>query len=163
MDTRTAQICKALEGEAGAGGKDRFRAKTGLPVATYFSGTKWKWLMENVPAVSEAVARGDALFGTVDSWVVWNLTGGVDGGVHATDVTNASRTQLMDLRTLQWDDELLAAFGVPRSALPAIRPSSTASGFGVVRSGPLAGVPITGVLGDQQAALFGQACFAPGD
>ena len=170
MDTRTSGVCAQLIAEGGAEGlgKDRFRAKTGLPIATYFSGTKLRWLLENVPAVRDAAAAGRARAGTVDAWLVWKLTG---GAVHATDVSNASRTMLMDLATLDWDEGLLAAFGVARALLPAIKPSSSASGaFGSVDAGacgdgfaPLAGVPIAGVLGDQQAALFGQACFDVGN
>ncbi len=141
-------------------GQDRFRAQTGLPLATYFSGLKLKWLLDNVPGLREDAERGDALFGNMDSYVVWNLTGGASGGLHLTDVTNASRTQLMDLRTLNWDDALLDAFTVPRAMLPQIRPSSEV--YGTVASEVLPGVPIAGILGDQQAALVGQTCYEPG-
>ncbi|HEY8382837.1 MAG TPA: glycerol kinase GlpK [Microvirga sp.] len=142
------------------GGRDRLRAKTGLPLASYFSGLKLRWLLENVPGARAKAERGEALFGTMDSWVVWNLTGGPKGGRHITDVTNASRTQLMDLATLQWDDDILALFGIPRACLPEIRSSSEV--YGEAQDG-LAGVPIAGILGDQQAALVGQACFHPGE
>ena len=153
QDTRTDSICTAL---AADGGQDRLRARTGLPLATYFSGPKIKWILENVPGVREAAERGDALFGNMDTWIIWNLT----GGVHVTDVSNASRTMLMDLNTLNWDDEILALLGIPRQMLPAIQSSSAV--YGVAR-GELAGVPVCGDLGDQQAALFGQTCFAPGE
>ena len=155
QDTRTDAICNAL---AADGGRDRFRAKTGLPLATYFSAPKIRWLLENVPGLDEAAARGDALFGNMDTWVIWNLTGGPDGGVHVTDVTNASRTMLMDLKTLDWDEEMLEIMGIPRSMLPEIRPSSDPDIYGLWR-----GVPICGDLGDQQAATVGQTCFEPGE
>ncbi|WP_375447532.1 glycerol kinase GlpK [uncultured Fibrella sp.] len=142
------------------GGPDRFRAKTGLPLATYFSGLKLGWLLDNVPGLREDAERGMALFGTIDTFLIWNLTGGPQGGEHVTDVTNASRTQLMDLKTLDWDDELLTILRVPRTMLPAIKPSSGL--FGTITSEVIPGVPITGVLGDQQAALVGQTCFEPG-
>jgi glycerol kinase len=162
QDTRTDRIASALE-RSGAG--ELIRRKAGLPPATYFSGGKLAWLLENVDGLRAAGERGDALFGTIDSWLIWNLTGGPDGGVHVTDPTNASRTMLMDLQTLSWDDELLALFGVPRQMLPAIRPSSCPGGYGQTRSsGPLGGaVPVTGDLGDQHAAMVGQVCFAPGE
>ena len=157
QDTRTdnlvAELCKD-------GGQDRLRAKTGLPLSTYFSGLKLRWLLENVPGARAKAEAGDALFGTVDSWLAWNLTGGPDGGLHITDATNASRTQMMDLATLAWNDELLALFGVPRACLPEIKSSSQLYGEA---KGVLAGVPIGGILGDQQAALFGQACLKPGE
>ena len=143
------------------GGLDRFRAQTGLPLASYFSARKVQWLLENLPGAAARAASGDLLFGTIDSWLAWNLTGGVHGGLHMTDVTNASRTQLMNLATLAWDPQLLAAFGVPAAVLPRIASSSGA--LGVVAAGPLAGVPLAGILGDQQAALVGQACFRPGE
>ncbi|HEX8167684.1 MAG TPA: glycerol kinase GlpK [Beijerinckiaceae bacterium] len=142
------------------GGKDRLRAKTGLPLASYFSGLKLKWLLDTVPEARAKAQAGDALFGTIDSWLVWNLTGGPDGGLHVTDVTNASRTQLMDLETLAWDDAILTLFGIPRACLPRIASSSEVYGEA---GAPLAGVPIAGILGDQQAALVGQACFTPGE
>lgn len=162
QDTRTDAIAAALDRD---GRGDVIRHRAGLPPATYFSGGKLQWILENVPGAREAAERGDALFGTPDTWVLWNLTGGPDGGVHVTDVTNASRTMLMDLETLQWDDELLGFFGVPRAMLPEIRESSATTPFGTtLRSGPFGGeVPITGILGDQQAATVGQVCFAPGE
>ncbi|WP_370962984.1 glycerol kinase GlpK [Amycolatopsis sp. cg9] len=162
QDTRTDRIASALE-RAGKG--DVIRRKAGLPPATYFSGGKLQWILENVDGVREDAEKGDALFGTTDSWLIWNLTGGPDGGVHVTDPTNASRTMLMDLETLDWDDELLSFFNVPRAMLPAIRPSSNPGLFGTTRAdGPLGGeVAITGVLGDQQAATVGQVCFRPGE
>ena len=154
QDTRTAELCDRL----GAGaGQDRFRAKTGLPLATYFSGPKVRWLLDSRPDLSERSRRGDLAFGTIDSWVLWQLTG---GAVHATDVTNASRTMLMDLVALDWDEDMLGEVGVPAPMLPEIRPSVGPFGVGI---GPLEGVPVTGILGDQQAALFGQTCFDPGD
>jgi glycerol kinase len=146
---------------AAAGGQDRFRAKTGLPLSTYFSGLKLRWILKNVPDARTKAENGELLFGNIDTFLLWNLTGGPGCGVHATDVTNASRTQLMNLSTLDWDAELLAAFEIPRAMLPEVRSSSEL--YGELRTGPLAGVPIAGILGDQQAALFGQACFAPGE
>src|SRR4051812_23511022 len=162
QDTRTDRIASALE-RSGKG--DVIRRKAGLPPATYFSGGKLQWILENVDGVREDAEKGDALFGTTDSWLIWNLTGGPDGGVHVTDPTNASRTMLMDLETLDWDDELLSFFDVPKQMLPKIRPSSDPGFFGLTRAdGPLGGeVPITGVLGDQQAATVGQVCFRPGE
>ncbi len=155
QDTRTDKICNALAAE---GGQDRFREKVGLPLATYFSGPKIRWILDNVSGVREAAARGDALFGTMDTWVIWNLTGGPHGGAHVTDVTNASRTMLMNLRTLDWDEEMLEVMGVPRSMLPEIRPSSDPAIYGYWN-----GAPVCGDLGDQQAATVGQTCFAPGE
>lgn len=143
------------------GGIDRFRALTGLPLASYFSALKLQWLLENVPGAAELAANGDALFGTMDTWLAWNLSGGPRAGAHLTDVTNASRTQLMNLATLDWDPTLLAEFRVPRAVLPHIVSSSAL--HGEVSVGPLAGIALAGILGDQQAALVGQACFAPGD
>ena len=162
QDTRTDRIASTLDRD-GRGGV--IRDKAGLPPATYFSGGKIQWILENVDGVRDAAARGDANFGTTDSWLLWNLTGGVDGGVHVTDVTNASRTMLMNLETLDWDDELLGFFGVPRSMLPQIRPSSDPALYGTTRAaGPFAGeVPLAGALGDQQAAMVGQVCFSPGE
>lgn len=157
QDTRTDQICARL---ATGGGQDRFRQQTGLPLATYFSGPKIKWIFDNVPGVREAAGRGQALFGTVDSWLVWNLTGGPRGGIHVTDVTNASRTLLMNLSTLDWDPDLLSALEIPAEMLPRICPSSAPLGY---TTQVVPGVPIAGILGDQQAALFGQACFSPGE
>lgn len=146
---------------AGQGGKDRFRPSTGLPLASYFSGLKLKWLLDNVAGARQRAEAGELLFGTIDSWVLWNLTGGAQGGLHVTDVTNASRTQLMRLDTLAWDDELLNAFSIPRAVLPRIASSSEV--YGEVATGLLRGVPIAGILGDQQAALVGQTCFRPGE
>ncbi len=152
MDTRTDALVANFSRERG---QDFLRAKTGLPVATYFSGLKWRWLLENCPDAEARAEAGELLFGTIDTWIAWNLT----GGLHVTDVTNASRTQLMNLERLDWDDEILALFGLPRACLPQIRSSSEI--FGVAGE-PLSGVPLAGILGDQQAALFGQACLAPG-
>ena len=146
---------------AADGGKDRFRARTGLPLASYFSGLKLKWLLEHSPQVRDKVAAGQLLFGTIDSWLLWNLTGGTHGGLHITDVTNASRTQLMNLHSLQWDEEQLRIFDIPASVLPRIVSSSEI--YGEIAHGPLKGVPLAGILGDQQAALVGQTCFAPGE
>jgi glycerol kinase len=157
QDTRTDRICDAL---ARDGGRERFRGTTGLPLATYFSGPKIRWILDNVPGARERAERGEIIFGTVDTWLAWNQTGGPEGGVHVTDPSNASRTMLMDLATLDWDDGILAAMGVPRAMLPEIRPSSGELG---TATGMLAGVPVAGILGDQQAAVFGQACFAPGE
>ncbi len=154
QDTRVDPI---VEEFARDGGHDRLRARTGLPLTSYFSGLKLRWLLDNVPGAREKAAAGDVLFGTVDSWLVWNLTG---GRCHITDVTNASRTQLMNLESLAWDDEILALFDIPRACLPTIVSSSEVYGEAV---GVLAGVPIAGILGDQQAALVGQACFQPGE
>ncbi|MDX2678211.1 glycerol kinase GlpK [Streptomyces soliscabiei] len=162
QDVRTDSIAAALERD---GHGETIRHKAGLPPATYYSGGKIKWLLENVDGLREAAEAGHALFGNTDAWVLWNLTGGPNGGVHATDVTNASRTMLMNLETLDWDDELLGIFDIPRAMLPAIHPSSDPEAFGQARtSRPLnAAVPIAGVLGDQQAATVGQVCFAPGE
>jgi glycerol kinase len=157
QDTRTDQICNEL---AADGGQDRFRAKTGLPIATYFSGPKIKWILDNVDGVREKAESGDVLFGNIDTWVIWQVTGGPDGGVHVTDVSNASRTMLMNLETLDWDDEILGILGVPRAMLPGIRASSET--YGEAKNG-LAGIPVAGDLGDQQAALFGQTCFSIGE
>jgi glycerol kinase len=161
QDTRTDRIASELE-RSGRGQVIRDRA--GLPPATYFAGGKIQWMLENVDGLRADAERGEALFGTMDSWMVWNLTGGVNGGRHVTDVTNASRTMLMDLRTQQWDDELLSFFNIPRAMLPEISSSSTREGFGhTLAAGPVGGeVPIAGVLGDQQAATVGQLCFEPG-
>ena len=158
QDTRTDRLCAELAGEHG---QDRWRDRVGLPLATYFSGPKIRWILDNVPGARERAEAGDLLSGTTDSWVVWNMTGGPDGGVHVTDVTNASRTMLMDLRTLAWDGEIAAEMGVPLAMLPEIRSSAEVYGHGRAH-GLLAGVPIAGILGDQQAATFGQACFEPG-
>ena len=160
--TRTREICSDLEQE---GGQDRFRATTGLPVATYFSGPKIKWILDNVPGVRQAADAGDAIFGNLDAWEIWWLTGGPEGGKHVTDVTNASRTMLMDLKTLQWDREILDVMGIPPQMLPGIRPSSDSEAYGYTSSrGPLGcAIPVCGDLGDQQAALVGQTCFGPGE
>jgi glycerol kinase len=162
QDTRTDQIAAALDRD---GRGDVIRQKAGLPPATYFSGGKIQWILQNVDGVRAAAENGDAIFGNTDTWLLWNLTGGVDGGVHVTDVTNASRTMLMNLETLDWDDELLSFFDIPRGMLPQIRPSSDPSRYGVtLTSGPLGGeVPLTADLGDQQAATVGQVCFAEGE
>jgi len=157
QDTRTDKICNQLSKN---GGQDRFRSLVGLPLATYFSGPKIKWLLENIPEIGSAAEKGTALFGTVDSWLIWNLTGGVNGGKHITDVTNASRTMLMNLETLQWEKDLLDILGIPASMLPEIRPSSDIYGH---CKAILPDVPVCGNLGDQQAALFGQACFEEGE
>jgi glycerol kinase len=157
QDTRTDTICNEL---AKDGGQDRLRPKTGLPLATYFSGPKIKWILENVEGVRAKAEKGEVLFGNIDTWCIWNLTGGPDGGAHVTDVSNASRTMLMNLETLDWDDEILGLMGIPRAMLPAVRPSSDVYGTGV---GDLAGIPVAGDLGDQQAALFGQTCFSAGE
>src|ERR1700761_7194081 len=159
QDTRTQPIVDRLAGDAGI---ERFKATVGLPLSTYFSGTKIVWILENVDGVRERAERGELLFGTTDSWVLWNLTGGPDGGVHVTDVTNASRTMLMDLTTLQRDDEILSAFDIPRSMLPDIRSSSEVYGT-AESSSLLRETPIAGILGDQQAATFGQAAFDKGE
>ncbi|AUD05274.1 glycerol kinase GlpK [Spirosoma pollinicola] len=158
QDMRTADL--VIEYSGNGHGQDRFRAQTGLPLATYFSGLKLKWLLDNVSGLREDADRGEAIFGNMDTFVVWNLTGGTNGGLHLTDVTNASRTQLMNLHTLDWDDSLLSDFTVPRAMLPQIRPSSEV--YGTVSSEVLPGVPVAGILGDQQAALVGQTCFEPG-
>ncbi len=158
QDTRADSVVARL---AADGGQDRLRSQTGLPLASYFSGAKLAWLLEHVPHVRAAADAGTALFGTIDSWLLWHLTGGPSDGRHATDVTNASRTQLMALDTLDWDDVLLATFNVPRTLLPQICPSGTR--FGTIREGALKGVEIAGILGDQQAALVGQTCFVEGE
>ncbi|MSS83385.1 glycerol kinase GlpK [Actinomycetaceae bacterium WB03_NA08] len=158
QDTRTSEIIRELGGEAGL---EKYRDKVGLPLATYFSGPKVKWILDNVPGARERAEKGDLLFGNTDAWVLWNMTGGVNGGVHATDVTNASRTMLMDLRTLQWDPEICEDMGIPMSMLPEIKSSSEIYGYGRP-NGLLIDTPIAGILGDQQAATFGQACFEKG-
>ncbi|WP_116055621.1 glycerol kinase GlpK [Clavibacter sp. 199] len=159
QDTRTQKIVDRL---AADGGVERFKPTVGLPLATYFSGTKIVWILENVEGARAKAEAGELMFGTTDTWVLWNLTGGTDGGVHVTDVTNASRTLFMDLETLQWDDEILKAFDVPRSMLPEIKSSSEVYGQ-VESSSLLREVPIAGILGDQQAATFGQAAFDQGE
>ena len=157
QDTRVSSYVDEL---AKNGGQDRFRARTGLPLATYFSGLKIRWILENVPGVRALAETGEVIFGNIDTFLLWNLTGGANGGVHVTDVTNASRTQLMNLETLQWDAEILAEFGIPPAMMPRIASSSEV--YGKFAFGPLAGVPLAGDLGDQQAALVGQTCFEPG-
>jgi glycerol kinase len=162
QDTRTDKICADLGKQ---GGQDRFRGQVGLPLATYFSGPKVRWLLDNVPGLRQDAERGDALFGTVDTWLIWNLTGGTRGGAHVTDVTNASRTLLMNLAGTNWNDEIAAAMGIPKSMLPEIRSSSDSAYYGyTMADGPFGGrVPVCGDLGDQHAAMVGQACFAPGE
>jgi glycerol kinase len=157
QDTRTDTICQEL---GATGGQDRFRAQTGLPLATYFSGPKIRWLLDRVSGLEQAAREGRALFGTVDSFITWWLTGGPNGGVHVTDVTNASRTMLMNLETLDWDSSILATMEIPRAMLPEIRSSSEIYGHAV---GALGGVPVAGILGDQQAALMGQTCYNLGE
>jgi glycerol kinase len=158
QDTRTADICNEL---AKNGGQDRFREKVGLPLATYFSGPKIRWMLDNVSGLRSRAEKGELLFGNIDTWLIWNLTGGPQGGVHVTDVTNASRTMLMNLQTLDWDPEILKIMGIPREMLPAVRPSSEV--YGNIKGGELNGIPLAGDLGDQQAALFGQTCFSVGE
>ncbi len=158
QDTRVAEDVGQF---ARSGGQDRFRGKTGLPLSTYFSSLKLRWLLRNTAGAKEKAAAGELLFGNIDTFLVWNLTGGSKGGVHVTDVTNASRTQLLNLKTLDWDSELLAAFEIPRTMLPRVRSSSEVYGTAVLPS--IRGVEIAGILGDQQAALVGQACFRPGE
>ena len=164
QDTRTNEICKELMGDEGA---DRWRETTGLRINSYPAGPKVRWILDNVEGAREKAEAGDLLFGTIDTWLLWNLTGGAEGdngedAVHATDVTNASRTLLMDLKTLEWDEDICREIGIPMSMLPDIRPS--VGDFGRIRArGSLAGRPVTGILGDQQAAMFGQGCFGEGD
>jgi glycerol kinase len=162
QDTRTDKICNDLTKD---GGQDRFRAQVGLPLATYFSGPKVKWLLDNVDGLRAAAERGDAVFGNIDTWVIWNLTGGPNGGAHVTDVTNASRTMLMDLDGTHWDDRILETMTIPKSMVPEIRPSSDPKIYGyTLPDGPFGGrLPVCGDLGDQQAATVGQACFSPGE
>ena len=157
QDTRTDVLCRELGRNVG---QDRFRRETGLPLASYFAGPKIRWLLDAVPGLRARAEAGEILFGTMDSWLIWNLTGGVNGGVHVTDVTNASRTMLMNLHTMDWDERILQSVGVPRAVLPEIRSSSEVYG---TATGALAGVPVASALGDQQAALFGQTCFDQGD
>jgi len=158
QDTRVADDVAHF---AKNGGQNRFRGQTGLPLSTYFSGLKLRWILQNVAEARERAEAGELLFGNIDTFLLWNLTGGPNGGVHVTDVTNASRTQLMDLKTLDWDVGLLAAFEIPRAVLPQVRSSSEVYGEAVLRA--IAGVPVAGILGDQQAALVGQTCFRPGE
>jgi glycerol kinase len=160
--TRTSDICKELMRDQG---QNRFRDKTGLPVATYFSGPKIKWILDNVASARKAADKGEALFGTMETWIIWWLTGGPDGGSHVTDVTNASRTMLMDLYTLQWDEQILQALDIPSQILPRIVPSSDTNTWGMtLKDGPFeAEIPVCGALGDQQAAVVGQTCFDMGE
>lgn len=161
QDTRTDKLAHAMQQD---GRGDVIRRKTGLPPAPYFSGGKIAWILDNDASARRDAEKGEALFGNTDAWLLWNLTGGPDGGVHMTDVTNASRTMLMNLETLDWDDELLGLFNIPREMLPQIRPSCDPRGYGITSSSlPYGGIAVTGVLGDQQAAMFGQVCFAPGE
>jgi len=158
QDTRVAEdVARFAEG----GGQDRFRPQTGLPLSTYFSSLKLRWLLQNVPGARERAAAGELLFGNIDTLLLWNLTGGARGGAHVTDVTNASRTQLLNLKTLDWDEKLLAAFEIPRAILPQVRSSGEV--YGEAKLSAISGVPVSGILGDQQAALVGQACFRPGE
>ncbi|GAA3052250.1 MULTISPECIES: glycerol kinase GlpK [Actinomycetes] len=158
QDTRTQAICDELAGDVGP---ERYKERVGLPLATYFAGPKIRWILDNVEGARERAEAGDLMFGTMDSWLVWNMTGGPNGGVHITDVTNASRTMLMNIDTLDWNEEICADMGVPTSMLPEIRSSSEVYGHGH-KQGLLIDTPISGILGDQQAATFGQACFEPG-
>ena len=158
QDTRTQKICDRLGGDEGA---DKYKERVGLPLATYFSGPKIAWILENVEGARERAEQGELLFGNTDAWLVWNMTGGTDGGVHVTDVTNASRTMLMNIDTLDWNEEIAADMGVPMSMLPQIKSSSEVYGYGR-KQGLLIDTPIAGILGDQQAATFGQACFEIG-
>lgn len=158
QDTRTQRICNELAGDQGA---DKYKDRVGLPLATYFSGPKVKWILDNVDGAREKAEKGDLLFGNTDSWLVWNMTGGVNGGVHVTDVTNASRTMLMNIDTLDWNEDIAAEMGIPMSMLPEIKSSSEVYGVGR-KNGLLIDTPIAGILGDQQAATFGQACFEVG-
>src|SRR6476659_4071793 len=162
QDTRTDRIAAALDRD---GRGDVIRRKAGMPPATYFSAGKVQWILDNVDGVRAAAEKGDAIFGNTDTWLLWNLTGGTHGGVHVTDVTNASRTMLMNLETLDWDEELLSFFDIPRSMLPEIRPSSDPDLYGRTsgRSAIPEGIALAGDLGDQQAATVGQVCFAPGE
>src|SRR6185437_6344619 len=154
QDTRTDKLVDEFSAD---GGQDRFREKVGLPLATYFSGPKVRWILDNVDGAAARAQAGDLMFGNIDTWCIWNLTGGASGGKHITDVTNASRTMLMDLESLSWDSGIASTIGVPESMLPEIRSSSEV--YGEVASGRLQGLKIAGDLGDQQAATFGQACF----
>ncbi len=160
QDTRTEALCNEM---AANGDMDCFRDKVGLPLATYFSGPKIKWIIDNIDGVKKAVDAGDAIFGNIDTWLIWWLTGGPDGGVHVTDVTNASRTMLMNLETLDWDPEMLTIMGVPRQMLPDIKSSSEIYGYTSASGAFGDKIPVSGDLGDQQAALFGQTCFTPGE
>ena len=158
QDTRTDKLVDELSAD---GGQDRFRSKVGLPLATYFSGPKVRWILDNVDGAREKAESGDLIFGNIDTWCIWNLTGGTDSGLHITDVSNASRTMLMDLESLSWDESICDAIGVPMSMLPEIRASSEV--YGEVKTGAFSGVALAGDLGDQQAATFGQTCFSTGE
>jgi glycerol kinase len=158
QDTRTDKLVDEFSAD---GGQDRFREKVGLPLATYFSGPKVRWILDNVDGAREKAEAGDLAFGNIDTWCIWNLTGGTNGGLHITDVSNASRTMLMDLDTLSWDEDIASTIGVPTSMLPEIRASSEV--YGEVKTGGFTGIPLAGDLGDQQAATFGQACYAVGE
>jgi glycerol kinase len=158
QDTRVAEYVAHYSARPGG---EFFRSRTGLPLSSYFSSLKIRWILDHVPGARELAEKGDALFGNLDAFLVWQLTGGTHGGLHLTDVTNASRTQLMNLDTLDWDVDLLAAFEIPRAMLPSIRSSSER--YGVARAEPIEGVPIAGILGDQQSALVGQTCFRQGE
>ncbi len=158
MDARTAQL---VAGYARDGGQDRFRMRTGLPLTTYFAGLKLRWILDNIEDARRKAESGEALFGTIDTWLTWNLTGGPRGGAHFIDVTNASRTQLMSIERCEWDEDMLSDFRIPRQCLPRIVSSSQV--YGEIAAGPLAGVKLAGILGDQQAALVGQTCFRPGE
>ena len=158
QDTRTDKLVDELSAD---GGQDRFRAKVGLPLATYFSGPKVRWILDNVDGARARAEAGDLVFGNMDTWCIWNLTGGTNGGLHITDVTNASRTMLMDLESLSWDADIAGTIGVPMSMLPEIKASSEV--YGEVKTGSLTGINVAGDLGDQQAATFGQACFSTGE
>ncbi|XP_070548110.1 glycerol kinase-like isoform X2 [Ptychodera flava] len=160
LDSRTGPTVEALIDKAPGKNKDYLQPLCGLPLSTYFSAVKLRWLMDNNEAVQQAIKEDRCMFGTVDSWLLWNMTGGLNGGLHITDVTNASRTMLMNINTLQWDDKLCKFFDIPKSVLPEIR--SSAEVYGTLKGGPLTGLPISGVLGDQQAALVGQTCFTKG-
>ena len=157
QDTRTGPLVRELAGDEGV---DRLREAVGLPLSTYFSGPKIRWLLDNVDGAQERAENGELAFGNMDTWVLWNLTGGTDGGVHATDVTNASRTMLMNLETLEWHEPSLELMGIPKAMLPEIRSSS--EDYGEAKGTAIGGVPVAGILGDQQAALFGQTCFDRG-
>jgi glycerol kinase len=158
QDTRTDKLVDEFSAD---GGQDRFRGTVGLPLATYFSGPKVRWILDNVDGARQRAEAGDLIFGNIDTWCIWNLTGGTNGGLHITDVSNASRTMLMDLESLSWDTEIASVMGVPMSMLPEIRPSSEV--YGEIKTGAFEGVPLAGDLGDQQAATFGQTCFSPGE
>ena len=158
QDTRTDKLVDEFSAD---GGQDRFRTKVGLPLATYFSGPKVRWILDNVDGAREKAEAGDLIFGNIDTWCIWNLTGGTNGGLHITDVSNASRTMLMDLESLSWDGDIASTIGVPASMLPEIRASSEV--YGEVKTGAFEGVSLAGDLGDQQAATFGQTCFSPGE